>query len=173
MGEAPERIVVGRIVKPHGIKGELVVEVYSDAPERFARGSTVDAGDPDGHTLEPLTIAKTRDDRGKLLVTFRGVSDRTAAERLHGALLSIPAAEVAPLAEGEFYDWQLQGLAVEDEEGLALGTLVRVDRGPGPDLWIVETDAGEVMVPAVEEFIRAVDLDAGKVVIHTIPGLFP
>lgn len=172
MGEAPERIVVGRIVKPHGLKGELIVEVLSDAPERFARGSKFDMGDPDGTTFERLTVGKTRDDRGKLLVSFREVPDRTAAERVRGALLSISTEEAAPLPEGSFYDWQLQGLAVEDEEGVALGTLARVDRGAGPDLWIVETGRGEVMVPAVEEFIRSVDLDRGKVVVHTIPGLF-
>lgn len=173
MGDAPERIVVGRIVKPHGIKGEVVVEVHSDSPERFARGSAVDAGDPDGSDLERLTVRKTRDDRGRLLVTFDEVSDRSGAERLHGTLLSIPAGDVAPLAEGEYYDWQLQGLPVEDEEGNVLGTLVRVDRGPASDLWIVDADGAEVMVPAVEEFVRDVDLGAGKIVISPIPGLFP
>jgi 16S rRNA processing protein RimM len=171
VGEAPERIVVGRIVKPHGINGEVLVEVLSDAPGRFENGSVVEAGDPDGERRR-LTVRSTRDDRGKLLVRFKEVPDRTVAEAFHGALLSIGGDEAAPLPEGSYYDWQLEGLAVHDEDGTPLGTLVRVDRGAGPDHWIVETRRGEVMVPAVDEFIRSIDLDARTVVVHTIPGLF-
>jgi 16S rRNA processing protein RimM len=173
VGEAPERIVVGRIVKPHALKGELIVEVMSDAPERFARGSVLEAGDPAVPSgRRRLTVRSTRDDRGKLLVSFKEVPDRTAADALHGQLLSIAAEDAAPLTEGAYYDWQLEGLTVMDEEGATLGTLVRVDRSAGPDHWIVEGEAGEVMVPAVEEFIRSVDLDEGTVVVRPIPGLF-
>lgn len=172
MGGPPERIVVGRIVKPHGVNGELLVEVLSDATERFARGSRLDAGDPGG-TRRPLTVRATRDDRGRLLVRFAEVRDRSAAEAVRGLLLSIPRDEVAPLPEGAYYDWQLQGLTVEDENGRPLGRLVRVDRAPAQDLWVVDTGSGEVMVPAVDEFVRRVDLEGARIVLHVIPGLFP
>lgn len=171
MGDPPERLVVGRIVKPHGIKGELVVEVLSEVPERFAKGSRLEAGDIDGDRRK-LTVRTARNDRGRLLVFFREVPDRDAAETLRGALLSIGRAEAAPPPDGAFYDWQLQGLEVVDEEGAPLGRLARVEVGAASDLWIVETGSGEVMVPAVEEFVRRVDLESGRIVVHTIPGLF-
>ena len=171
MGSAPERIVVGRIVKPHGTTGEVVVEVLSDAPDRFAAGTRLEAGDLDGKR-SPLTVRKARNDRGRLLVTFTQVSDRAAAERVRGALLSIPAADVAPPSEGTYYEWQIRGLEVVDEEGRGLGTLDRVIERAGNDVWVIDTGDGEAMVPAVEEFIRSVDLETRKIVVHVIPGLF-
>jgi 16S rRNA processing protein RimM len=171
MGDPPARVVVGRIVKPHGIKGELVVEVLSDAAERFARGSKLQAGDPDGER-KTLTVRSTRDDRGRLLVRFAEVRDRDAADAARGLLLSIAREDVAALPEGTFYDWQLEGLAVEDEDGRRLGALARVEQGIGQDRWVVDTGRGEVQVPAVEEFVRRVDLEGGKIVLHLIPGLF-
>jgi 16S rRNA processing protein RimM len=171
VGSAPERIVVGRIVKPHGTTGEVVVEVLSDAPDRFAAGARLEAGDPEGER-SLLTVRKARRDRGLLLVTFRQVPDRGAAERVRGALLSIPGDEVAAPAEGTYYEWQIRGLEVVDEEGEILGTLDRVIERAGNDVWVIDTGDGEAMVPAVEEFIRSVDLESGRIVIHVIPGLF-
>lgn len=171
MGAVPERLVVGRIVKPHGILGEVVVERLTDAPDRFAPGARVDAGDPAGERT-PLTVLRSRDDRGRLLVTFGELSDRAAAERVRGALLSIETAAAAPPAEGTYYAWQLEGFDVVDEDGRSLGTLARVLERAGSDLWVVDTGNGEAMVPAVEEFIRSVDLDARRIVVHVIPGLF-
>jgi len=171
LGAAPERIVVGRIVKPHGTRGEVVVEVLSDAHDRFAAGARLEAGDPEGER-SPLTVRKARRDRGLLLVTFGQVSDRAAVERIRGALLSIPAAEVAPPAEGTYYEWQIRGLEVVDEGGHVLGTLDRVIERAGNDVWVIDTGDGEAMVPAVDEFIRSVDLESGRIVIHVIPGLF-
>jgi len=171
MGAPPRRVVVGRIVKPHGTKGELVIEVMSDAPGRFARGSKLEAGDLEG-ARKTLTIHSTRDDRGRLLVRFAQVPDRDAADAVRGLLLSIPSGDAAPLPDGAYYDWQLEGLSVEDEDGHPLGTLARVEQGTGQDRWVVKTDDGEVQVPAVEEFVRRVDLEGGKIVLHLIPGLF-
>jgi 16S rRNA processing protein RimM len=149
VGSTPDRIVVGRIVKPHGTTGEVVVEVLSDAPGRFAAGARLEAGDPDGER-SPLTVRKARNDRGLLLVTFKQVPDRG----------------------GTYYEWQIRGLEVVDEEGASLGTLTRVIERAGNDVWVVDTGDGEAMVPAVEEFIRSVDLESGRIVIHVIPGLF-
>lgn len=171
MGSSPERLVVGRIARPHGIRGETIVEVLTDFPHRFAPGSRLEAGDPSG-PRRTLTVDSARAHAGRLLVAFREVADRTAAEALRGALLSIGAAEAAPPPEGTFYPHQIEGLAVVDEEGRPLGTLSRVLAGPANDLWVVETGGREVMVPAVGEFVRDVDLDAGRIVLHVVPGLF-
>jgi len=116
VGSTPERLVVGRIAKLHGLNGEVVVEVLSDAPDRFARGSKVQAGDPDAAT-RTLTVSTARVHQNRLLVRFYEVPDRSTAEPLHGALLSIAASDAAPLPEGRYYSWQLEGLEVVDEEG--------------------------------------------------------
>lgn len=172
MGDPPERLVVGRIIKPHGTRGEMLVEVLSDFPDRFAPGSGVEAGDPDGERRIPLTVSATRNDRGRNLVSFAEVADRDAAESLRGALLSIDRRDATPLGEGVYYEWQLDGLEVVDEDGRRLGTLARVLEGGGGDLWVVDTGEEEVLVPAVEEFVRRVDLEQGRIVVHVIPGLF-
>jgi 16S rRNA processing protein RimM len=171
VGSAPERIVVGRIVKPHGIQGEVVVEVLSDAPDRFVPRARFDAGDPDGDRTA-LTVRKVRLDRGRLLVTFAKVASRDAAAALRGKLLSIAGTEAAPPPDGTYYTWQVEGLEAVDEEGRSLGRLVHVVERAGNDIWVIDTGHGEAMVPAVDEFIRSVDLEAGRVVIHVIPGLF-
>ena len=171
MGEAPARLVVGRIVKPHGVRGEMLVEVLSDAPDRYAPGARVAVGDPDG-AQRTLTVRATRNDRGRSLVTFEEITDRDDAEALRGALLSIDRSDAAPLEEGMYYEWQLEGLTVVDEEGNPLGTLVHVLEGGGGDLWVIDTGEKEVMIPAVEEFVRRVDLESGRIVVHVIPGLF-
>jgi 16S rRNA processing protein RimM len=171
VGGPPERIVVGRIVKPHGIRGELVVQTLTDAPGRFARGARLDAGDPDGER-RVLTVRSTRNDRGRLLVRFTEANDRNAAETLRGLLLSIAGEAVAEPPEGSWYAWQLEGLDVFDEEGERLGRLARVLEGATSDLWVVDTGEREVLVPAVEEFVRSVNLDGKRIVIHVIPGLF-
>jgi len=171
VGSAPERVVVGRIVKAHGTAGEVLVEVLSDAPDRFEAGATMDAGDPGGEH-KPLTVRRSRRDRDRLLVSFAGVRNRDQAGALRGLLLSIPGADAAPPAEGAFYEWQIVGLAAVDEDGASLGRVVRIDERAGNDLWVIDTGNGETLVPAVAEFIRSVDLEAGTVVIHVIPGLF-
>lgn len=163
--------MVGRIVKAHGTDGEVLVEVLSDAPDRFAPGARLEAGDLDGER-RTLKVHRSRVDRGKLLVAFTGIRTRDEAAAVRGSLLSIAAADVAPPPEGTYYEWQIVGLDVVDQDGKPLGMLDRVDERAGNDLWVVDTGHGEVMVPAVEEFIRSVDLDARKVVVQVIPGLF-
>jgi len=171
VGGPPERVVVGRIVKSHGIRGEVVVETLTDVPGRFKAGARFDAGDPDGERT-PVTVRSVRDDRGRLLVRFAETPDRTAADALRGALLTIAGGDAAPLPEGSYYAWQLEGLDVVDDDGASLGRLARVLEGAASDLWVVDTGEREVLVPAVPEFVREVDLDARRVVIHPIPGLF-
>lgn len=171
MAPIPDRIVVGRIVKAHGTGGEMLIEVLSDAPNRFAPGARVEAGELEGKR-RVLKVHKSRVDRGKLLVAFTGVRTRDDAAALRGSLLSIAAEDVAPPAEGTYYEWQIVGLDVVDQDGKPLGRLVRVEERAGNDLWVVDTGHGETLVPAVEEFIRSVDLEARRVVVRVIPGLF-
>lgn len=165
------RLVVGRIVTAHGIRGECVVDVMSDAPDRFDPGRTVQLDEPDGYRT--LTVAKSRPHKDRLLVLFDEVPDRTAAETLRGRWLTIGAEEAADLPEGQFYPHQIEGFAVFDEQGTTLGNLASVLEYPAHDIWVVRTpDGREVMVPAVQEFIRAVDDEARTIVLAPIEGMF-
>lgn len=167
----PERLVVGRIAKAHGIRGEVAVEAVSDAPGRFEPGSRMTAGGS-GRQDRELTVAAARPHQGRLLIHFEEVADRTAAEALHGAVLSIPSEEARALPEWSFYPHQLEGLTVLDEQGETLGRMVRVEETPANDLWVVDDGAREVLVPAVRAIVRTVDLDAGTIVLAPPEGLF-
>lgn len=167
----PERLVVGRIVRPHGLHGEVLVIVESDAPERFRPGSRLGLEGPGGG-IEPVTVAATRLDRGRLLVRFEELGDRTAADRARGAVLSIPAAEARAPEEGAYYPHQIEGLEVVDESGERLGTLARVEWGPANDVWVVATGDREVLVPAVSEVVRAVEPGRGRIVLRPLGGMF-
>jgi 16S rRNA processing protein RimM len=164
-------VVVGRIGRPHGIRGEVTVEVRTDTPElRFAPGSVL-ATDP--ARLGPLTVAAARWHSGRLLLSVDGVHDRTGAEALRGIVLSaeVPDDEV-PEDPEEFFDHQLRGLAVVDTAGTAIGVVDDVVHLPGQDLLSVRREGGrEVLVPFVAELVPEIDVDAGRVVIDPPPGL--
>ena len=170
----PERLVVGRVVRPHGVRGELSVEVLSDAPERFAPGAELGVGDPDGpDPLGSATIRAARLHLGRLLLTLEGVEDRDAADRFRGAWLSIPVASARPLGPGEFWPHQLVGLAVVDHQGRQRGRVADVVPGAAHDLLSVELPGGaSALVPAVAALVT-VELDAGRVLVDAVPGLLP
>jgi 16S rRNA processing protein RimM len=164
-------VVVGRIGRPHGIRGEVSVEVRTDDPEgRLAPGATVRT---EPAAAGPLTIRSGRVHGGRLLLGFEGYADRTAAERLRGVLL---VADIDPTRRPEdpeeFYDHQLAGLAVRTVDGEEVGTLHEVLHLPGQDVLAVRRpDGSEALVPFVHEIVPVVDVDAGHVVVDPPPGL--
>lgn len=160
------RVVVGRIGRAHGIRGDLSVESRTDEPERrFAPGSSVLCRDA------VLTVTASRPHGGRLLVSFDGVEDRTAAERLHGALLEIEVdPQEAPEDEDAFYDHQLVGLSVI-VEGVERGVVVEVLHLPAHDSLLIDLGDGRVQVPFVEALVPEVDVSAGTVVVADRPGL--
>jgi 16S rRNA processing protein RimM len=169
---APDRLVVGRVLRPHGIRGELSVEVLSDAAERFTPGAELGVGDPDGpEPLGTAVVTAARRHQGRLLLSFEGVEDRDAADRYRGAWLSIPVTEARPLEPDEFWPHQLVGLAVVDHQGRERGRVADVLPGAAHDLLSVELPGGaSVLVPAVAALVT-VELDAGRVLVEAVPGL--
>ena len=169
-------VVVGRIGKPHGLRGEVTVDVRTDEPERrFARGSTLRAEPPPGSasSLRQVTVAGSRWHQSVLLLRFEEVPDRAAAESARGIVLraSIPA-DASPEDPDEYYDHQLVGLAAYDEEGTALGTVAGLVHGGAQDLLRITTpDRREALVPFVKALVPEVDLAGGRVVIADRPGL--
>jgi 16S rRNA processing protein RimM len=164
-------LVVGRIGRAHGIKGEVSVEVRTDEPEaRMAPGAVL-VTDPEA--AGPLTVTSRRVHSGRLLVVFEGVADRSAAEALSGTLL---LAEVDPDAvpedEDEWYDHQLVGLEVVLADGTRVGEVREVLHLPGHDLLAVDRAGGDqLLVPFVAEIVPVVDLQGNRVVVAPPPGL--
>ena len=171
---APARLVVGRVVRPHGIHGEVLVQVLSDAPERFSPGAKLAAGDPEDPPatgLLDLEIVAGRLHQGRMLLRLAGYKDRDAVERLRGLLLSIPLEEARPLEDDEFWPHQLVGLAVVDRQGRRRGEVADVLPGTAHDLLAVALPGGERrLVPAVAALVT-VELEAGRVLVDAVPGL--
>lgn len=159
-------VAVGKITRAHGVRGEVSVLVLSEVEERFAPGSILRLQDG-----RPLTVALTRPHRGRLLVTFREISDRTAADRLLGAYLFIDESELAELPEGTYWPQQIEGCEVVTELGRSLGVIREVVANPANDIWVAEADGAETLVPALREVVVAVDLADRRVVVREIPGL--
>jgi len=169
-------VVVGRIGKPHGIRGEVTLDVRTDEPERrFAPGTTLRAEAPAGADRRPasLTVARARWHQSTLLVTFEEIADRNAAEAARGTVLHATIAhDEVPEDPEEYYDHQLVGLAVVDLDGTPLGELKAVVHGSAQDLLTVRTpDGRDTLVPFVAALVPEVDLDAGRVVVADRPGL--
>jgi 16S rRNA processing protein RimM len=168
-------VVVGRIGKPHGIRGEVTVEVRTDEPERrFAVGTTFRAVRPRGSAAPwpELTVAGIRWHRSTLLVYFEELSDRSDAEAARGVLLhvDVPAGE-SPEDPDEFYDHQLVGLAAEDLDGRPLGEVTAVLHGAQDVLQIRTADRRDALVPFVTALVPEVDVAGGRVVVADRPGL--
>lgn len=169
-------VLVGRIGKPHGIRGDVTIDVRTDEPERrFAAGAVLDAEPPRGSAspLRSLTVESARWHQSVLLVRFAEIPDRNAAEAARGILLraSIRADET-PEDPDEFYDHQLVGLAAYDVSGAALGEVTGLVHGGAQDLLTVRTpDGRDALVPFVKALVPEVDLVGGRVVIADRPGL--
>ena len=162
-------VAVGRITRAHGIRGEVKVLPLTDVEDRFTPPSRLFVGESGDR---PLTVSASRPDRGRLLVHFEEVPDRTAAEALTGAYLFVPATSSPPLPEGEFWPHQLIGAEVLTDTGRSLGTLREVVHTNANDVWVARDDGGaESLVPALRDVIVSVDTGARRVVVREVPGL--
>lgn len=182
------QIAVGQVVRAHGIRGEVLVAVRTDEPRaRFAPGSVLPTEPPE---RGPLTVAAARWHSGRLIVSFEGVGDRTAAEGLRGTLLILDSAQITSLSDpDEFYDHELIGLGVVTAVGDPVGVVADVLHH-GQDLLVVRREgapgqvtpgqvtpgsqgreAAEALVPFVSAIVTDVDVAAGRLVIDPPPGL--
>lgn len=162
-------VTVGRIGRPHGVRGEVTVEVRTDEPDRrFVVGARL----RDESSGRPLTISAARWHQGRLLVGFDEITDRTAAEEARGVILvtDVPDDET-PEDDQEYYDRQLIGLAVRDAHDAIVGEIVAVVHLPAQDALEVRTPDGPRLVPFVTALVPVVDLDARFVRLADVDGL--
>lgn len=164
---------VGRVVKAHGITGEIAVEVRTDEPDRrFAAGAVLQAKHRDGSRRD-LVVESVREHGGRLLLRLAGVNDRDAADALRGSLFVVDSAELPPITEPDtYYDHQLEGLRVRTVTGEHLGTVTEVlHTAAGELLAVARTGGGELLVPFVAAMVPSVSLADGVVEVDPPEGL--
>ncbi|MET7767602.1 ribosome maturation factor RimM [Nocardia sp. NPDC005366] len=168
-------LVVGRVAKSHGVRGELVVEVRTDAPEaRFAPGVALRGRLARSKEVRDFTVESAREHSGRLLVCLDGVSDRTAADALRGTLFVVESDDLPPSEDpDEYYDHELEGLTVRLTDGTLVGAVTEVLHSAAGELLSVRAaeDGREILVPFVNAIVPTVSLADGLVVIDPPEGL--
>jgi len=165
-------LVVGRVVKAHGVTGEVVVEVRTDDPDnRFAPG-TVLRGRPKTGPQREYVVDAAREHSGRLLLRLDGVADRETAESLRGTVFLVDSEDLPPIEDpDEFYDHQLEGLQVLTTTGTPVGSVAEVLHTAAGELLSVRTDEGEVLVPFVSAIVTSVSLADQTIEIDPPAGL--
>ncbi len=165
-GAAGRMILVGRIVRPVGLRGEVVIEPTGDDPGRFAKGARLQ-----GQTDPPrdLRILESRRYERRYAVRFEGIDSVDSAESLRGVRLFIPEEALPALPAGIYYHYQVLGLMVIDSEGMALGRIESILEAKGNDVYCVGEGDGELLIPAVRDYVERIDLAAGRLILR-VPG---
>ena len=167
--ESSDRVAVGRILRPHGVRGELKVEVWSDVEGRFDAGNELYLN-VHGR-IRRIRIEQARPERGNILLRISGIDDRDQAEEVRNARFEVDASEVPEPPEGFYYHYQLVGCACHEEETGELGTVVEVVEDGGGFLLRVEKDDRSVLVPFVDAFLTNVDVVARRIDLRLPDGL--
>jgi len=164
----PEYLVVGFLRRPHGVKGDLLMDVQTDFPERLKTGLTVFVGD----AYRPMVIASRRPHAAGMLVRFRGIKTPEDAGHYRNTRVYVPTADRPELPEGEYYHHQLIGLSVVTDENRDLGVLVDILETGANDVYVVRDAEGvELLLPAIPPVILEVRLADRQMRVHLLDGL--
>lgn len=164
----PRFLVIGRIVKPHGINGEVRVEIHTDLPERFTWLETVYLGKDEPYVI---AVKSVRFHKGWALLKLDGYDSREDAEELRSKWLQVPYDEGVPLEEGEYYLYEAVGLSVYTDGGEYLGDVTEILETGANNVFAIHGPQGEILLPDTAEVIREIDFDARRVLVHLLPGL--
>jgi len=182
---SPAYLLIGEILRPHGVVGELKMRVLTAYPERLRELKTVfladdpESGTPDSYTLDHVrfhsyTLDHVRFHHDYALIKLKEIPDRTAAERFRELFVLVAINDAIPLDEGEHYLFQLIGMTVETEAGESLGTLADVMETGANDVYVVESkEYGEVLIPATEHTILNTDTETRRITVRLPEGLLP
>lgn len=172
---SPAYLLIGEILRPHGVVGELKMRVLTAYPERLRELKTVFlADDPESGTPDSYTLDHVRFHHDYALIKLKEIPDRTAAERFRELFVLVAINDAIPLDEGEHYLFQLIGMTVETEAGESLGTLADVMETGANDVYVVESkEYGEVLIPATEHTILNTDTETRRITVRLPEGLLP
>lgn len=163
----PDEVAIGRVVGVFGIRGEVKLEPYADSPARYTTLKHATAVWPNGNR-RPLDVAGARKHKTHILMRFAGLDTPNEAETLRGVTLVVPLSERAPLPPGQYYVADLVGLTVITTSGETIGPITDVLHTKAHDVYV--TDRG--MIPAVKQYVKAVDMEKRRVVVAAAEGLF-
>jgi 16S rRNA processing protein RimM len=172
----PPFLLIGEVLRPHGIRGELRMRLLTAYPERVARLETVYLAESiDAPQRTPYRVQGMRMNAPYGLLKLHGIDDRTIAERLRGLMVMVDIEHAVPLEEGEFYLYQLIGLHVVLSDGTPLGTLSDVLEAAGAnDVYVVDSPVyGEVLIPVIPQTILSTDMEARVLTVQLPEGLLP
>ena len=164
----PHFLAVGRISRPHGVQGEVRVELLTDHPERFEWLEAIYVGEQNPRLVP---IESVRHHQGVVLLKLAGYPSRTEAELLRGELLQVLEADAVPLAEDEYYLFRLIGVAVYTEDGKHLGRLSEILETGANNVFVVEGEERQYLLPDIRDVVKEIDLESGRMTIHPMPGL--
>lgn len=166
----PAFVVIGKLRRPHGLRGEILMEVLTDFPDRLHEEKIVYIG---AQYLQ-LRIRGFRWHGDALLISFHDYHDRDKVGILRNQLIYVPVRDIPQLPEGDFYHHQVIGLQVIDDTGTPIGYVTEIIETGANDVLIVHSKSGrELLIPVIDSVIINIDLDSGKLQIHPIPGLNP
>ena len=160
-----EYITVGQVLAPWGTEGKLKVEVITDFPHRLSPQSSLYVD------RQPMTVAETEWRKGLAIVKLEDIDSLEQAERLRGKTLEIHRRQLEKLPEGQYYHFQLIGLEVWTTEGQRIGKVMRILSASSNDNYVVAGEKGEILIPAVEDVVKSIDLERGRITIKAIEGL--
>ncbi len=164
----PVYLVIGFLRRPHGVKGEIVMDIHTDFPERIKDGKKILIGEK--HQAHTLDTVRSRNDG--LLISLQGVDTPEDAGKFRNQWVYVKASEVPPLPEGKHYKYELIGLDVVEDNGNALGKLAEILETGANDVYIVRDDAGkEILLPAIPAVILHLDMDQRILKVHLLEGL--
>lgn len=166
----PRFLVIGKILKAHGVRGEVRVLPHTDLPERFTWLKEVYVGE---HNPTPVAVEGVRFHKDFVLLKLAGYDYRDQTDVLKGELLQVPMEDAIPLAEGEYFLFQLIGLQVYSDEGQYLGDLTDVLETGANNVFIVKGEDKEILLPDTEEVVTDIDFENGRLTVHLLPGLLP
>ncbi len=168
--QQPDYIIIGRITKPHGVRGAVKVEPITDDPNRFSLLEKVYVG-PEEAPGDAIYIDKVQFQNKFIILSLKSVTTREAADGLRGQYLHIPADEALDLPEGSVYFYDLIGLQVYTNKNEFVGTVTDYQEYPASDMFVIEKDEREYLIPDVPDIVEDVNLDEGKIIINPIDGL--
>lgn len=164
----PEFLLVGRIIRPHGVRGEVGMRLMTEHPEHLLSLKKLYLG-PEH---KPYLVARMRRHQDGMIIQFVEIKDRDQAELLRETMVYIHVQDAIPLEDGEYYLFQIEGILVVTEEGEELGRLTGLIETGANDVYVVTTPAGgELLLPAIPDVIRKVDVDAGRMTVKLLEGL--
>lgn len=166
-GSGPSFLVVARVRRPFGVKGELLLETLTDYPNRLAQNECFYIG-KDHHPCEVESLRRHGQD---MLLRLKESIDRDSAERLRGEALYVRVDDLPPLPAGVYYLHQIEGMEVFTEQGERLGRVKEILKTGANDVYVVQGDSGEILLPAIPQVIREVRLEEGRMTVRMMEGL--